>query len=61
MQELLTIREVAKIVGVNKKTIVSWEKRGKIKKAKRDKKGWRVYDNNDLDKLIAFFVVKSFL
>ncbi len=61
MQELMKIKEVAKIVGVNTKTIISWEKRGKIKKAKRDKNDLRVYDNDDLDKLIAFFVVKSFL
>jgi DNA-binding transcriptional MerR regulator len=44
----LTITEVAQIVGISAKTIVRWEKMGKIKKPKRDWRSWRVYDENDL-------------
>jgi DNA-binding transcriptional MerR regulator len=44
----MTITEVAQIVGISTKTIVRWEKMGKIKKPKRDWRSWRVYDENDL-------------
>ncbi len=39
----LSITEVAEQLGVTTKTITRWEKSGKIKKAKRDWRGWRVY------------------
>lgn len=45
----LTITEVAHRVGVTPKTIIRWEKAGKIRKPKRDWKGWRVYLQEDLD------------
>lgn len=44
----LTITEVARMVGISAKTIMRWEKLGKIKKPKRDWRSWRVYDENDL-------------
>ena len=44
----MTITEVAQIVGISVKTIMRWEKMGKIKKPKRDWRSWRVYDENDL-------------
>ena len=37
----MTITEVAEIVGISPKTIVRWEKVGKVKRAKRDWRGWR--------------------
>ena len=33
----MTITEVAEIVGISPKTIVRWEKVGKVRKAKRDR------------------------
>jgi len=45
----LTISEIAQQVGVSTKTLIRWEKAGKIRKAKRDWKGWRVYLEEDLD------------
>jgi len=44
----LTITDIAKKVGVTPKTIVRWEKSGKIRKPKRDWKGWRIYLEEDL-------------
>ncbi len=44
----LTITEVAQIVGISAKTIIRWEKLGKIRKPKRDWRSWRVYDEDDL-------------
>ncbi|MBP9853812.1 MAG: MerR family transcriptional regulator [Candidatus Omnitrophica bacterium] len=54
MNKRLTITEVADIVGISPKTIVRWEKVGKVRKAKRDWRGWRVYDENDLDRIKQF-------
>ena len=50
----MTITAVADIVGISPKTIVRWEKVGKVRKAKRDWRGWRVYDENDLDRIKQF-------
>ena len=44
----LTITEVAQIVGISTKTIIRWEKMGKIRKPKRDWRSWRVYEEDDL-------------
>ena len=45
----LSITEVAKELGVTTKTINRWEKAGKVKRAKRDWRGWRVYSHEELD------------
>ena len=44
----MTITELAKKVGVTSKTIIRWEKSGKIRKPKRDWKGWRFYMEDDI-------------
>lgn len=46
-----TITEVAKKIGVTTKTLIRWEKAGRIEKPKRDFKGWRVYRQEDLNAL----------
>ena len=50
----LTITEAAEVVGVAPKTIMRWEATGKVKRAKRDWRGWRFYDNDDIEELIEF-------
>ncbi|MBI2094131.1 MAG: MerR family transcriptional regulator [Candidatus Omnitrophica bacterium] len=45
----MSITEIAEKLGVTTKTITRWEKSGKIKPAKRDWKGWRVYSSDDLE------------
>jgi len=52
--DFLTITEAAKLIGVSSKTIVRWEKAGKVRRSKRDFRGWRVFDGKDLKKLKAF-------
>ena len=47
-KERLTVTEVAEKVGVTVKTLTRWEKAGRIKKAKRDWKGWRSYSEEEL-------------
>ena len=51
MTERLTITAIAKQLGVTTKTITRWEKAGKVKKAKRDWRGWRIYSDDDLQEL----------
>jgi len=51
VEERLTITEIAKELGVTTKTITRWEKAGKVKKAKRDWRGWRIYSSADLQEL----------
>lgn len=50
----LSVTEVAKELGVTTKTITRWEKAGKIKQAKRDWRGWRVYSPEDLEVMKGF-------
>jgi len=53
--ERLTITEVAERLGVSTKTILRWEKSGKIRKARRNWRGWRVYAVEELIELKGFF------
>lgn len=50
----MTITDVAERIGVTPKTIVRWEKSKKVTVPKRDWRGWRVYDKNDLKRLKDF-------
>ena len=50
----LSITEVAEQLGVTTKTITRWEKVGKVKPAKRDWRGWRVYSSDDLEEMKSF-------
>ncbi len=46
-----SITDVAEELGVTPKTITRWEKTGKIKPAKRDWRGWRVYSPEELQEM----------
>lgn len=54
MKKRMTITEVADIVGISPKTLARWEKLGKIGKAKRDWRGWRIYDETNLTQIKQF-------
>lgn len=54
-EERLTIADVAEQLGISTKTLLRWEKSGKIRKARRDWRGWRVYAAEDLNELRSFF------
>lgn len=51
----LTVTEVAQRLGISVKTILRWEKAGKIRRARRDWRGWRVYAPEDLEQIKGFF------
>jgi len=48
VKERFTITQVADEVGVTSKTLARWEKTGKIRRPKRDWRGWRVYTREDV-------------
>ena len=50
----LTISEVARRAGVSPKTILRWERAGKITRPKRDWRGWRVYTLDNLEEIKSF-------
>ncbi len=50
----MTITDVAERIGVTPKTIIRWEKSKKVKPAKRDWRGWRVYEKDDFKRLKDF-------
>ena len=54
MNGRISITEAAQQIGVTSKTIMRWEKSGKVKKAKRDWRGWRFYTAEDLKALKNF-------
>ena len=43
-----TITEVARRARVAVKTLIRWEKAGKISSPKRNWRGWRIYTDDDL-------------
>ena len=54
MKKRMTITEVAEQLGVSPKTLARWEKVGKIRRPKRDWRGWRVYEDFDVEKIKEF-------
>jgi polysaccharide export outer membrane protein len=55
MNNRLTITDVAKSLGITPRTIMRWEKLGRIKKSKRDWRGWRFYHKEDLEEIRKFY------
>lgn len=41
-------QEVADEFGISKKTLLEWEKQGKISKLPKDWRGWRMYSDSHL-------------
>lgn len=50
----LSITDVAEKLGISTKTITRWEKAGKVQRAKRDWRGWRVYSPEDYELMKSF-------
>ena len=55
MNGRMTITETAKKLGITPKTLMRWEKWGKIQKSKSDWRGWRFYEETDLMEIKRFF------
>lgn len=54
LNKKMTVTQIANKLGVVPKTIMRWEKAGKIKKVKRDWRGWRVYSRSELEEIKGF-------
>ncbi|MBL7169452.1 MAG: MerR family transcriptional regulator [Candidatus Aenigmarchaeota archaeon] len=54
MVQRMTITEVAEKLGVTAKTVIRWEQSGKVGNPKRDWRGWRLYDEDNLQELLRF-------
>jgi hypothetical protein len=50
----ITITQVAHMTGISAKTIARWEKIGRIRKAKRNWRGWRIYEKEDIMQIKNF-------
>ena len=46
--------KVAELLGISKSTLLRWIANGLIEDAKRNQKGWRVWSNEDIQKLKRF-------
>lgn len=54
VKKRMTITEVSEMLGVSAKTLARWEKVGKIRRPKRDWRGWRVYEEEDVVQIRQF-------
>ena len=54
LEDRLSITKMAEKLGISTKTITRWEKAGKVRPAKRDWRGWRVYSPEDLEQMKSF-------
>lgn len=54
-KDRMSITEVAKSIGVTPRTIMRWEKTGKIKRSSRDWRGWRFYLKEELEEIRKFY------
>jgi len=45
------VKDVSKIIDRDKTTIFRWEKEGKIGSPRRDSRGWRIYNQYDIEKM----------
>lgn len=47
--ETLTTAEAARALGISKTTLLRWFKENKINDVARDRRGWRVFTNKDVE------------
>jgi len=51
-QQFFQIQEAAKKLGVSRQTLQRWFREGKVKDVARDRRGWRVFTQGDIDRLM---------
>jgi hypothetical protein len=54
LNEFLKIKEAAKLIGVTPNTLRNWESKGLIKKRRHPINNYRLYDIEELKKIIDF-------
>ena len=53
-QEYYQTREVSKIAGVHRDTLLRWLREGKIPEPRRNRNNWRIFSQADLDQIVEF-------
>ena len=56
MQRVLSVYETARELGVSERWLREAEKKGKLPKARRNLNSWRVYTEDDLERLQQLLV-----
>ena len=46
--------QVAEIAGISKNTLLRWLKQGKVPEVCRDRNGWRIFQQEDVDRVCAY-------
>ena len=59
MMRVLRVAEIARELGCSERFLREAEKKGKLPKAKRDLNGWRVYTQEDLERLRKLLIPGS--
>ena len=54
MNELLTVAQVADMLSVSKQTVVSWDKRGKLKAERHPINNYRVYRRSNIEAISLY-------
>jgi excisionase family DNA binding protein len=47
-------RQAAEMIGVSKNTLLNWFKNGKIPEVSRDYNGWRIFTDEDIDRIRSY-------
>lgn len=55
----LSTNEVCKLFDVTKTTLFKWEKEGKMKKARKDWRGWRIFSEENVDEIRKIILNKK--
>lgn len=53
-QEYYQTREVSKIVGIHRDTLLRWLREGRIPEPKRNRNNWRIFSHTDLSGIVEF-------
>lgn len=50
-KEIYYVKDISRLIDRDKSTIFRWEKEGRINSPQRDSRGWRIYNEYDLEKM----------
>lgn len=59
MDNLITVKETAKILKVHPVTVRRWDKNGKLKAARHRFNNYRLYNKKEVEKLISKLITKK--
>lgn len=54
------LNEILRRVDRNKTTLIRWEEEGLIPRAKRDSRGWRYYNRDEIEQVINLIEEKNY-